>query len=139
MDKGPVLIPDHSTGQGSGVREIPNPALGCPVCEVLEVAATLPVVLEYVLPFCSWCPPHTHTHAKISLDFDGTGLKWGSSCHVGRLAPVEVEWAFGPATLSCHLLLGFSFLEWVWLQVDSGGPGTSWLRRLAPWEQGPEC
>lgn len=40
MDKGLALVSDHSTRQGQG-REVPNPALGCPVCDVLEVAAYL--------------------------------------------------------------------------------------------------
>lgn len=61
---------------------------------------------------------------------------WGSSCHAGRLALLKAEWAFCPATFGCHLPLGFSFLERVWLQVDPGGPGTLWLMRLAPWGTG---
>lgn len=64
MDKGPALVPDHSTRQGQG-REDPNPALGCPVCEVVEVAVYLthapccpgPQGGVHPTPLLSWCGP----------------------------------------------------------------------------------
>lgn len=76
MDKGPALVPDHSMGQEQGQgqgSEVPNPALGCPVCETLEaiVFLTHPPCcpglqggVHPTPPFLVWAP-------RISLGSDG--------------------------------------------------------------------
>lgn len=74
MDKGPALVLDHSTRQGQG-REVPNPALGCPVCEVLEVAAFFTDApccpgsqgKIHPTPLCSWCGPQDFLRVLVVL------------------------------------------------------------------------
>lgn len=61
MDKGLALVPDHSTRQGQG-REVPSPALGHPVCDVLEVAAYL-----------TRAPCHTVVRYILLLSVSGVG------------------------------------------------------------------